>query len=327
MSWQLNRRELLKAAGLAGVAAGAAPWGLSWCGSAAAEAAATGKKKIVFLPGRGSHGWGAHAHNAGCLLLAKCLNDNVPGVEAVVQEGGWPKDVSVLDGAAAIVIFCDGNSLIGPVANYQILDGLAKKGVGIAFLHYSLDVGKECGKYLLDWIGGYYEQHWSINPTWTAKYTSFPDHPAARGVKPFTLHDEWYYHMRFREGMKGVTPILSTVPPERTREGADGPHSGNPAVRARKGMAEHLAWVCERPDGGRGFGFTGGHFHWNWAYDDFRKVVLNGIVWVAKIDVPAGGVPSKTPTAEDLEANLDSPRPKGWTTETTRRVILRQSRM
>ena len=92
-------------------------------------------------------------------------------------------------------------------------------------------------------------------------------------------------------------------------------------------MAEHWAWVCERPDGGRGFGFTGGHFHWNWAYDDFRKVALNGIVWVAKIDVPADGVPSKTPTAEELEANQDSPRPKNWTTETTRRVIQRQSRM
>lgn len=321
MRWHLNRRELLKAAALAG----AAPWGLPWCGTAVAEPA--GKKRIVFLPGRGSHGWGAHSHNAGCLLLAKCLNDNVPGVQAVVQKGGWPQDVSVLDGAAAIVIFCDGNSLIGPEANYKILDGLAKKGAGIAFLHYSLDVGKPCGKYLLDWIGGYYEQHWSINPTWTAKYTAFPDHPAARGVKPFTLHDEWYYHMRFREGMKGVTPILSAIPPERTREGPDGPHSGNPAVRERKGMAEHLAWVYERPDGGRGFGFTGGHFHWNWAYDDFRKVALNGIVWTAKIDVPADGVPSKTPTAEDLEANQDSPRPKNWTTETTRRVILRQSRM
>ena len=37
------------------------------------------------------------------------------------------------------------------------------------------------------------------------------EHPTARGVKPFVIKDEWYYHMRFVEGMKGVTPILSAV--------------------------------------------------------------------------------------------------------------------
>jgi hypothetical protein len=44
------------------------------------------------------------------------------------------------------------------------------------------------------------------------------DHPTTRGlkpfaveVKPFTVHDEWYYHMRFRESMEGVTPILTAA--------------------------------------------------------------------------------------------------------------------
>ena len=31
---------------------------------------------------------------------------------------------------------------------------------------------------------------------------------------------------------------------------------------------------------------------WNWAQDDFRKTILNAIVWVAKIDVPKDGVQS-----------------------------------
>ena len=62
-------------------------------------------------------------------------------------------------------------------------------------------------------------------------------------MKPFTIDDEWYYHMRFPDDMKGVTPILSAVPPESTRQGKDGPYSGNPAVRARKGMAEVTAWA------------------------------------------------------------------------------------
>jgi hypothetical protein len=66
-------------------------------------------------------------------------------------------------------------------------------------------------------------------------------------------------------------------------------------------------WSVERPDGGRGFGFTGGHFHDNWGDDNFRKLVLNALVWVSKVEVPANGVES-TITKEDLDKNLD---PKG----------------
>ncbi|MEI6196189.1 MAG: hypothetical protein WCS42_17855, partial [Verrucomicrobiota bacterium] len=64
-------------------------------------------------------------------------------------------------------------------------------------------------------------------------------------------------------------------------------------------------------DGGRGFGFTGGHFHRNWGNEDFRRVVLNGILWVAKVEVPPDGVKS-TVTAADLEQSLDQKggRPK-----------------
>jgi hypothetical protein len=60
----------------------------------------------------------------------------------------------------------------------------------------------------------------------------------------------------------------------------------------------------ERKDGGRGFGFTGGHFHLNWGNADFRRVILNALVWVAKAEVPAGGVDSRV-AEEDLKANLD----------------------
>ena len=85
-------------------------------------------------------------------------------------------------------------------------------------------------------------------------------------------------------------------------------------------MAEHWPGY-ERPDGGRGFGFTGGHSHWNWANDSFRTVVLNGIVWTAGLDVPAGGVPSKTPTLEELEANQDKPQPKNFDREKIEKLI------
>lgn len=265
-------------------------------------------KKIVFVAGRPSHGPGAHEHNAGCLLLAKELKRAMPGYEVKVHQNGWPSDGTIFEGADAIVMYSDGGSGHMVIPNLAQVDELAKKGVGIACLHYAVEVPKgEPGNKFLDWIGGYFETHWSVNPHWEADFSKLPEHPVTRGVKPFKILDEWYYHMRFREGMEGVTPILSALPPQSTLTRPDGPHSGNPHVRQAvgNGEAQHVAWVSERPDGGRGFGFTGGHFHWNWGDDNFRKLVLNAIVWTAKGEVPAHGVTLAPVTRDDLEKNQD----------------------
>ncbi|NQT52851.1 ThuA domain-containing protein [bacterium] len=295
------------------VALSAAAW------AEAARVPAT--KKIVFLAGRQSHGWGCHAYHAGFKLLAKRLNASVPGVQAVVCER-WPKDPAVLEGAAALVIGSDGgvHGFLG--RHVADVDRLAAKGVGVACIHYALCEPKgERGGRMLRWIGGYYETWWSVNPVWEADFKVLPAHPITRGVRPFRIKDEWYYHMRFVEGMKGVTPILSAVPPEATRKRPDGAHSGNPHVRARTGMAEHVAWAFERPGGGRGFGFTGNHWHWNWAHDDVRKLTLNAVVWLAGAEVPPDGVPSATPTVEELEATQGAKPPKNWDRQAIRRMI------
>lgn len=63
-------------------------------------------------------------------------------------------------------------------------------------------------------------------------------------------------------------------------------------------------WAVERADGGRGFGFTGGHFHKNWGNNDFRKTILNALLWISKLDVPADGV-SSVVSDDDLTQNLD----------------------
>ncbi len=271
---------------------------------------ADAKKKIVFLAGNPSHGYAQHEHHAGCLLLAKCIQENVPQAETVVYQG-WPKDPQALDDAAAVVIYCDGGSGHLLMKHLAEFDKLAKKGVGLACIHYAVEIPKgTAGDLMKSWIGGYFETYWSVNPEWTAHYTKFPDHPVARGVRPFTVNDEWYYHMRFVDDMQGVTPILTTVPPDETHRSGNDAHGANPQVFARKGMPEHTAWAYQRPDGGRGFGFTGAHYHWNWGCDGFRTVVLNGIVWTAGLEVPAGGVPSKTPSFEELQQNLDK-KPKG----------------
>ena len=277
------------------------------------NASAADKTKIVLVAGTQSHGWGAHEHKAGTMLLADKLNRNMPNVDAVVVTGGWPEDNSVFDGAATIVIYCDGykGHVIKP--HIEFYDSLAKKGVGIVNIHWATEVERgEMGERFLDWMGGFCDLNWSVNPHWVANFKTLPDHPITRGVKPFVINDEWYYHMRFAEDMKGVTPILTALPTEKTLVRKDGPRSGNPDVRKAIANKEeqHVAWAFDRPDGGRGFGFTGGHFHANWANDDFRKLVLNAICWTANIDVPNEGVHSKTPTPDEMDANQDELKPE-----------------
>ncbi|MEO2011494.1 MAG: PVC-type heme-binding CxxCH protein [Pirellulaceae bacterium] len=279
-------------------------------------------KTVVFIAGTKSHGYGSHEHNAGCQLLARLLQRALPNYEIVVRLNGWPKDESVLDGADAIVMYADGGGRHPVIPHLAKVDALAAKGVGIVCLHYGVEVPKgEPGDKFLDWIGGYFETNWSVNPHWTAEFKKFPKHEITRGVKPFTINDEWYYHMRFRENMEGVSPILTAIPPASTLSRPDGAHSGNPHVRKKAGQPQHVAWASERPDGGRGFGFTGGHYHWNWGDPNFRKIVLNAIVWTAHGEVPQNGIADKPVTLEQLEENQDYNPPNNFDREAIRKRI------
>lgn len=271
---------------------------------------AADKKVIVMIAGKPSHGPGQHEHNAGILLLKKCLElgaaDQVD-VRAHLN-GAWPA-AEELAQAATVVIYADGGkghpALQGD--RLQQLDKEMKRGCGFLTLHYAveptIDLG---GKEFIDWMGGCFEINWSVNPHWDANFTELPNHPISSGVKPFGTNDEWYFYMRFRKDMKGVSPILSAVAPDSAMSRPDGHHSGNPTVResVKNKEKQHVAWASENDGGGRGFGFTGGHFHQGWANNEQRKLVLNAILWTAKADVPATGVET-TVTEADMQANLD----------------------
>lgn len=268
-------------------------------------------KKVVFIAGKPSHRSGEHEHRAGCLLLQSCLA-NVPGVTSVVYTNGWPTDANVFDGAATVVLYSDGASGHPFIQEDRLktIGALMDKGVGLVLMHFAVEPTKEKGeREFLDWVGGAFEINWSVNPHWEANFTKLPEHPIARGVKPFQSNDEWYFNMRFAEGMKGVMPILSAIPDASTTNRDDGPHENNPTVRqmVARGDPQHVAWAFTRSNGGRGFGFTGGHFHKNWGDANVRKLVLNAILWTAKVEVPATGVQSSV-TDEQLAANLDDKR-------------------
>ncbi len=260
-----------------------ASWLLLLTGNAAAAA------RILFIAGEPSHGPGEHRFPEGCALLAEALNKSGLPVEAEVS-AGWPAD-PILTRAQSVVLYSDGLDRHVAAGHVPALQHQLRAGRGLAVLHFAVEPAPgDLADFLLDALGGRFETDWSVNPVWKTEQPTLAPHAVTRGVSPFAIEDEWYYHLRFAPG---VTPILQARPPENSL-GQDGPRSGNAAVRAALLRCEPqtLAWVFER-GGARSFGFTGGHYHRNWWENNFRQLVLNAIVWTAFAEVPAGGVPSK----------------------------------
>jgi hypothetical protein len=263
-------------------------------------------KRIVFVADTAPHGpRGNHEFLAAAIYLARTINANYPNAYAVVYtKDHWPKDLTNAD--AVIVLLNHGGTAVNPAVKEAV-----GSGAGFMAIHYGVEVNKgDQGKHYLKWLGGYFEPFWSVNPWWTPDFKEIPKHEVTRGVKPFAIEDEWYYHMRFVPGMKGVTPILAALPPLKTIQGGgekSSSHGGNPDVWAEvsAGKAQVMAWAYDRPEGGRGFGFTGLHKHANLGDDNMRTLLLNAVAWVSKLEVPVGGVPSRTLDRGALELLID----------------------
>jgi hypothetical protein len=265
------------------------------------------RRKIVLIAGNNSHGPGEHEFEAGVYCLRRCL-DKVPGVIAAHYYKGWPQnDPTAFDNADGVLIYADGGGGNPAVQadHAQVLDALTRKGVGLGFAHYAVEVLKDKGgAEFKTWIGGHYEHEFSCNPMWSPEYQSFPDHPVARGVKPFSTRDEWYMNMRFRDDPSGVTAILKAKPSDAVRDGPyvypKGPYAH---IQANKGRDETMMWVVDNAGANRGFGYTGGHYHKNWGDPNARKVVLNALLWISHAEVPVNGVESD-PSEVELNGML-----------------------
>ncbi|MCO6455238.1 MAG: ThuA domain-containing protein [Pirellulaceae bacterium] len=262
------------------------PW-IAW----AAEPA-----KVLIVVGPSNHPPGSHEVAAGGRLMQYCLQhmDNLPDVRAdVVYE--WPGEKLRAD-AATVVFIGDTfppNRLPDPKRCLADLEAMMTRGCGIVCVHYATglrgeDVAEDGDHPLLRWLGGYFanrtcphhESFARIYPSATITPAA-PQHPISRGWREFTLRDEPYINNYFgKDGNRlaaNVTALAtSLLPPEKPRP-------------------ETVAWCVERPDGGRGFGIVMPHFYKNWSQQDLRRCILNGIVWTARLEVPAAGVQTTLP--------------------------------
>lgn len=258
-------------------------------------------RKVVLIAGRKSHGPGAHEYLKSVKLL-KVLLDRAPnlhGVETEVYFNGWPDDPKTLNSADTIVVVSDGqdhdDSPRVPIFTPErmaIVDKQMRRGCGFVTFHFSTFISYEYADQVLEWNGGFYEWDDAEGPVSAIKTLETdvklgsPGHAVLRGVSPLHLRDEFYYRIRFRKNDDRLRPILqvpalSTVPEEQT-----------------------VAWAVQRGNDGRGFGTTTGHYYENWKNDDYRKLILNAIVWTAGIDVPEGGVQSVYADEEEVNRAL-----------------------
>jgi len=287
-----------------------------------APLAAKDTKNILFLAGGPSHSPGAHEHRAGCILLADALNESGLDLHAEVVNV-WPESPDAFDGVDAIVVYADKGGAYSD-EQYHLLDEKIKSGTGIMFIHFgvhplratddkalkerlgappSTEIGHE---YFIPWTGGFFESGYSVNPHWTAELTPQEGHPIGNGIeKPVLANDEFYYNMRFpsKRSCRECYPLIDAQLDEDriTTYNNLWTEEGDELI----GQRVKLMWGRDSKTQGRGVGFTGGHWHRNWAIDDFRKVVLNAITWVARADVPEGGVQSAPISDAQLNVNLD----------------------
>ncbi len=225
------------------------------------------KAKVLFVGKQPDHPFGTHMYLHTCGMLAKCLALE-EGVESVISNG-WPKDAGVLKGVRTIVIYTT------PAAEF-LLDGpqrdevaaLMKRGVGLVTIHWASSVRKQnldrLGPTWLSYMGGTWVSNVGLHTGKSPLKQLRPDHPICRGWKEYELHDEYYLNPTIEK----ATPLLQVTAKE------------NPVV---------VGWAFERSDGGRSFGTTLGHYYRNFQQEPFRRMIVNSILWTAKVTVPDGG--------------------------------------
>lgn len=252
--------------------------------------------KVVLLAGSVSSKTGQHEYFAGCAILMDLLKQT-KGVYPVMAREGWPQNEAIFKGAKTVVYYGDGGGkqpFLEPT-KWKTLSKLMDNGVGLVLLHQAVDFPPEPGQDIKKWLGGVFLKDQGCRGHWDMDFTEVGSHPVLGGVKPFKLlGDGWLYNMHFAD--KGVTPLLSSLVPDKSRTSRD--------AKEHMGRSEVVAWAYERPEGGRGFAFTGCDLHKNWADVNQRKLVVNGILWSAGLKIPKGGAPVAFDEA-NLQRNLD----------------------
>jgi len=212
-----------------------------------------------------------HEFMAGGQVLATLLKP-YPQIQTTVVDATdpWPEGPGLIDGCDAIAMFVSQGAqwMQIDLQRHAALRRLAARGGAICALHWS--VGAKEAKYIqgqLDLLGGTRggEQR-KYQKLEVTLHRVAPAHPILNGLTDFKAYDEFYYSL---DKSPGIQPLLTAQ---------------------IDGQDEMVAWAWERKDGGRSFGFSALHYHSNWQLPEYRRFILQGVLWSVKQPVPAEGV-------------------------------------
>lgn len=242
--------------------------------------------KIVIIAGSPNPANVAHQYYAGAVIMYKLLKQT-PGVFPVLVKDDWPKNEKIFENAKAIVLYFDNDTKKNALVNAARVDVLQKaieQGAGLVNFHKAFELPPESGERIQKWLGAYYNSKNSNKGHWDATLDPIPKSPVTRGMTPFKLNDGWCVGLTWLPDTKGITPLFRAP---------KAPKPGQPAepVADEKEWKDVFAWTYERADGGRAYGMTGVHSHKYFEIESFRKLVINGILWAAKLEVPENGAP------------------------------------
>lgn len=299
------------------------------CISAKAQNVPT--KVIYFLAGpkdhAGEEGSGRHETRRDLLVMQHCIDSisNLTGVK-IVTKFSYKRtalDIEDLKGVDAIIVECsaEGSSKerahpLFPPSNptdktydkatltyLAQLDSLHKAGIGIMVLHWGITTtNQKATQYYLSWFGsaslsGYTRNplgFWAVKPIEAAK-----NHPILRGVGPFNYKDEIFSRMLVNPADPYRTDLLTGT-----------------IEKSNQGSAEPLGIATAYDkNGARGMLWGGMDYHSALLNENYRRFVLNAILWTAGIDVPKTGVKSNARQLQlsaNKPDNFDALKPEGF---------------
>jgi mannose-6-phosphate isomerase-like protein (cupin superfamily)/type 1 glutamine amidotransferase len=207
---------------------------------------------------------------------------------------GFPSDLSQIADADVVLLYfgMDYGKMSHTLDNEPrraAMERLMSKGAGLIALHQASTVPNQSSLIpMADWLGavrfGMADRTTEIAQIQIA---GAGKNPIANGLKPFELLDEFYPTLTFSKTDK-VTPILSAKVHIQTQN--------NQPVFEEPSADHVIAWAAERPNGGRSFAFTSGHYLLTFDLPQVRDMLLNAILWTAKRDVPTAGATTNAPT-------------------------------
>ncbi|WP_166819905.1 ThuA domain-containing protein [Thalassoroseus pseudoceratinae] len=241
-----------------------------------AVAAENPRPKRVLLLGQkpDGHPFRTHEYMAGVNLMAEMLQpfENLQTI-VVSADDAWSEGPDLIDGADVVVVFLSQGAkwLSADAKRLAAFKHLAQRGGGFVCLHWGMGTrdAEDVPAYVSLFGGCHGGPDRKYKVVETSARPATIDHPILRGIKPFNVHEEFYYRLKFpaeRENHVGL--IFADI----------------------EDREEPVAWAWEREDGGRSFGFSGGHFHKNWKLPEYRRLMVQGILWTGHQPIRQTGI-------------------------------------